>query len=83
MPLNLYEGLHDRVLSLPDEPCSSDLLTDSDATEVNNSSLVSFNARNEPQDLVTVEECKTALDQTLESLKRKLDGADQNFLRSV
>ena len=52
MPLNLYEGLHDRVLSLPDEPCSSDLLTDSDATEVNNSSLVSFNARNEPQDLV-------------------------------
>ena len=83
MPLNLYEGLHDRVLSLPDEPCSSDLMTDSDATEVNNSSLVSFNARNEPQDLVTVEECKTALDQTLESLKRKLDGADQNFLRSV
>lgn len=81
MPLSLYEGLHDRVLALPfpTDPCSSENL----AEELPQPRDVVTQKRNRQQDLITVDECKTALDEVLESLKSKLDESDQNFLRSI
>ena len=81
-PLSLYEGLHDRVLSLPStaEPYPSDLPDEEEA--VQQSDLVALR-RNQQQDLVTVNECKTALDEVLKSLQNKLDESDQNFLRGI
>ena len=82
LPLNSYEGLPDIVVSLPDVKCSSELLLD-EAIEKTDLPSAGLPARNEPQDLVTVEECGIDLDQMVESLKKKLDGTDQNFLRGV
>ncbi len=39
--------------------------------------------RNQQQDLVTVNECKTALDEVLKSLQNKLDESDQNFFTGI
>ena len=85
LPLNSYEGLHDRVISFPDvneQQCSSGVLLD-EAIEKTDLPSAGLPARNEPQDLVTVEECGIVLDQMVESLKKKLDGTDQNFLTGV
>ena len=83
LPLNLYEGLHDRIVSLPavnQQSHSLELPLD-DADESPALPLVIL--PNKQQDLVTVEECSTALDQMVGSLKKKLVGSDQNFLRGV
>ena len=81
----MYEGLHDRVISLPGftEPCNSDVLPREEIADLADLTLATSHARNEPQDLVTVDECKSALDQMLVSLKKKLECGDQRFPRGV
>jgi hypothetical protein len=87
LPLKLYEGLHDRIISLPavnQQSQSLELPTPlDDAIESNNLPSTTLPGRNKQQDLVTVEECSTALDKMVGSLKKKLDGSDQNLLGRV
>ena len=81
LPLNLYEGLHDRIVSLPavNQQSHSLELPFDDADESPALPSVILPDRNKQQDLVTVEECSTALDQMVGSLRKKLVGSDQNF----
>ena len=87
LPLDLYEGLHDQILTLPDcsEPNPSTKTTNEVTPEMRNTCQLSAQNRNISQDFVTASECKEALHAAMKSLEKKLNNNenDQNFLRGV
>ena len=87
LPLDLYEGLHDHILTLPDcnEPNPFTKTTTKVTPEMSNSCQSSVQNRNIPQDFVTATECKEVLHAAMKSLEKKLNNNenDQDFLREV
>ena len=84
VPLDLYEGLHDQILTSPDcsEPNPSTKTTTEVIPEMSNSCQSSVQNRNIPQDFVTATEFKEALHAGMKSLEKKLNNNenDQDFL---
>lgn len=86
MPLDLYEGLHDRLISGPESVTVSEenlVVAETSGFEERGNRRSALTERNNIPDLITVDECKHAIDDALESVKCKLDVTDQNFLRGI
>ena len=80
LPLDLYEGLHDQILTLPDcsEPNPSTKTTTEATPEMSNSCQSSEQNRNIPQDFVTATERKEALHAAMKSLEKKLNNNEKD-----
>ncbi|XP_028403993.1 uncharacterized protein LOC114526596 [Dendronephthya gigantea] len=82
MSLHHYEGLHDRVVVMPESNDHGSAHQIENDTQ-GESNFTAMQHRNVPQEAIAKSECEAALSEVMSAIKSKMDESNQDFLRSI